>query len=155
MKTEKSKAKGRPSRKAPETALDTGLPTVTAPAMARDWADLAGAKDLSEKMTSVAGGASDAVAGTIAAATRSNAEYGTKVLDMVCANTNSFFDLAQALMAARSLADVVELSTAHGRKQFDALSAQSKELTELTQKLALESAETMRAATVKVFGRRP
>jgi hypothetical protein len=40
----------------------------------------------------------------------------------------------------------VELSSAHARKQFEALSAQSKELAELAQKVASDTAEPIRAS---------
>ena len=40
----------------------------------------------------------------------------------------------------KSLSEFVELSTAHARKQFEAMTAQTKELTELAQKVTTEIA---------------
>ena len=42
------------------------------------------------------------------------------------------------------LSEVIELSTAHARKQFEALSAQSRELATLAQKVATEAAEPIK-----------
>jgi hypothetical protein len=49
------------------------------------------------------------------------------------------FDFASELMGAKTFSDFVELSTAHARKQFETLTAQSKELTALAQKVATET----------------
>ena len=49
-------------------------------------------------------------------------------------------------MAVKSIAQVVELSTAHARKQFDALSVQTKELTVIAQKTAVDASEPVKAA---------
>ena len=54
-------------------------------------------------------------------------------------------------MAAKTLSEVVELSTAHARKQFEALTAQCKELTALAQKVATETAEPIKAGMTKAF----
>jgi hypothetical protein len=46
---------------------------------------------------------------------------------------------------------MVELSTAHTRKQFEALTAQSKELALIAQKVAVESGEPVKESFGKVF----
>jgi hypothetical protein len=50
------------------------------------------------------------------------------------------FDYAYNLLAMKSPSEFVELSTAHARKQFEAMTAQTKELTELAQKVTTEIA---------------
>ena len=47
-------------------------------------------------------------------------------------------------MTVKSLSEAVELSTAHARKQFEAVTAQTKELTALAQKVATETAEPIK-----------
>jgi hypothetical protein len=47
----------------------------------------------------------------------------------------------------------VELSSAHARKQFETLTAQSKELSALAQKVATETAEPMKAGMTKAFSK--
>ena len=49
----------------------------------------------------------------------------------------------------KSASEAVELSTAHLRKQFEAMSAQSKELTALAQKVATEAAEPLKEGMTK------
>jgi hypothetical protein len=46
---------------------------------------------------------------------------------------------------------VVELSTAHSRKQFETVTAQSKELVAIAQKVATETAEPVKESFGKVF----
>jgi hypothetical protein len=48
---------------------------------------------------------------------------------------------AQNLATAKSVPDVIEYSRAHARVQFDALTAQNKELTELAHYVATQMAE--------------
>ena len=47
-------------------------------------------------------------------------------------------------MNAKSYSEVVELSSAYMRKQFDTLVAQAKELSEHAQKVATETAEPIK-----------
>jgi hypothetical protein len=51
----------------------------------------------------------------------------------------------------KSLSEAIELSTAHVRKQFDALSEQTKELTALAQKVASETSEPIRQGMTGAF----
>jgi hypothetical protein len=64
---------------------------------------------------------------------------------------NAAFDFASQLMTVKSLSEMVELSTAHTRKQFEALTAQSKELAAIAQKVATDSAEPVKESFGKVF----
>ena len=59
-------------------------------------------------------------------------------------NSNATFDLFGELLTAKSYAEMVELSTAFMRKQFDAMSAQAKELTEEAQKVCADTAEPIK-----------
>ena len=43
-------------------------------------------------------------------------------------------------MGVKSLSEFVELSSAHAREQFEAMTAQTKELTELAQRVTTEIA---------------
>jgi hypothetical protein len=55
-----------------------------------------------------------------------------------------------SMMAVKSPSDFVLLWTAHARKQFDTMIAQSKALTELAQKVTTEIAEPLKASATKV-----
>jgi hypothetical protein len=61
-------------------------------------------------------------------------------------NVIAAFDFAQNLATAKSVPDVIEYSRAHARIQFDALAAQTKELTDLARNVATEMAEPINAS---------
>jgi hypothetical protein len=68
-------------------------------------------------------------------------DYNLKMIDMAEANTIGVFEFARQLSTAKSSTDLVELWTAHTRKQISVLNEQIDELTALGQKMAGESAE--------------
>jgi phasin len=126
----------------------TGIET---PAAFRDIAEksLSSAKDHYEKMKSAAEEATGVLEETYATATKGASNYSLKVLEVARTNTNAAFDFASELFAAKSLSEVVELSTAHARKQFETVAAQTKELAALAQKCATEAAEPIKDGMTK------
>jgi len=72
------------------------------------------------------------------------ADYGTKVIEISNINTSSALEFMSQLADARSFADVVNLSTSHSRKTFEAASRQNRELWDLAQKVATETAEPIK-----------
>jgi phasin len=126
----------------------TGIET---PAAFRDIAEksLSNAKDHYEKMKSAAEEATGVLEETYATATKGASNYSLKVLEVARTNTNAAFDFASELFAAKSLSEVVELSTAHARKQFETVAAQTKELAALAQKCASEAAEPIKDGMTK------
>jgi phasin len=129
------------------------LPKLEVPAAFRDIAEksIAQAKTGYEKMKSAAEETTTVLEDTYAKASKGTTEYNLKLIEAARANTNAAFDFASELCAAKSLSDVVELSTAHARKHFEALTAQSKELAALAQKIATETAEPIKEGVGKVF----
>src|SRR5215470_19209298 len=65
-------------------------------------------------------------------ASKGASAYSAKVMEFVKANTTSNLDFAQELLGAKTPSEALELWTSHTRKQFETLTAQAKELTELT-----------------------
>src|ERR1700676_3449659 len=65
-------------------------------------------------------------------ATKGANDYSAKLLDMFKANTNATFDFAQELVGAKSLPQAMELWSAHAKKQVETITAQPKELAELS-----------------------
>jgi phasin len=84
-------------------------------------------------------------------ATKGATEYSAKLLDFIKSNTNSAFDFAQELVGTKSPSQAMELWSAQTRKQVETLTAQTKELAELTQKIAAETAEPIKAGASKMF----
>jgi phasin len=160
IQTGGSRGKSRP---APEAATsfefprfeipNFELPKLEIPAAFRQFAEksVSQAKENYEKMKSAAEEATDVLEDTYANASKGASDYGLKLIDVARVNTNAYFDFATELMAVKSLSEVVELSTAHARRQFEALTSQSKDLAALAQKVATETAEPMKDSVNKAF----
>jgi phasin len=131
------------------------MPKVEMPAAFREFAErgVAQAKDTYEKMKAAAEEATDVLETTYSTATKGCSDYGLKVIEVARANTNAAFDFAGEIMAAKTLSEVVELTSAHARKQFEALTAQSKELSALAQKVATDTAEPIKSGVNKAFSK--
>ena len=129
------------------------MPKVEMPAAFREMAErgVAQAKDTYEKMKAAAEEATDVLETTYSTATKGASDYGLKVIEAARANTNAAFDFAGEIMAAKTMSEVVELTNAHARKQFELLSQQSKELGALAQKVATETAEPIKSGMNKAF----
>jgi phasin len=88
---------------------------------------------------------------TYATAAKGAADYNLKIIDIARINAGAAFDYARELLGVRSLPELVELSTAHARKQFEAITMQTKELAELAAKVTTEIAEPLKAGVTKAF----
>jgi phasin len=131
------------------------MPKVEMPAAFRELAErgVAQAKDTYEKMKAAAEEATDVLETTYSTATKGASDYGLKVIEAARVNTNAAFDFAGELMAAKTLSEIVELSSTHARKQFEALTQQTKELNALAQKVATDTAEPIKSGMSKAFAK--
>lgn len=122
------------------------LSTMEVPPAFREFAEkgIAQAKDNYEKLKSTAEQATDMLEETYATASKGCSGYGLKLIETARANSNAAFDLFGEVMTAKSYSEVVELTTAYLRTQFETLTAQAKELTEQAQKVATETAEPIK-----------
>jgi phasin len=84
-------------------------------------------------------------------ATKGASAYSAKLMEFMKANTTSTLDFAQELLGVKSPADAFELWTSHSRKQVETFAAQAKELGELTQKVASETVEPIKASASKLY----
>ena len=84
-------------------------------------------------------------------ATKGATEYSAKLLDIVKTNTNAAFDFAQELVGAKSPTAAMELWSSHAKQQVETFTAQTKELAELAQKIASETAEPIKTGASKIF----
>lgn len=146
--TPKSKAKpAAPSQSVPMFEMPKfEIPKMEVPAAFREFAEkgIAQARENYEKMKSVAEEATDVLEDTYATASKGASSYGLKVIEHARANSDATFDLMTELMSAKSYAEVAELSSSFMRKQFDALTAQARDLAETAQKVATETAEPVK-----------
>jgi phasin family protein len=87
-----------------------------------------------------------------ATATKGATDYNLKFIEIARANTNTAFDYAYAMLAVKSVPEFFELSTAHARKHFETMTAQSKELAALAQKMTTDVTAPLKTEVTKAFG---
>jgi phasin len=102
------------------------------------------AKDAYGKMKTAAEEATGILETTYANASKGATDYGLKVVEMARVNSNAAFDFAAELIGARTLAELIEISTSHTRKQIELATEQVKELASLAQKVANHTAEPIK-----------
>jgi hypothetical protein len=76
---------------------------------------------------------------------------GEKVLQNTTVNTEAVFDAAQAIARARTLPEAARLQADFMQQQLAAAGAQSRELLELSTKVAKQTFDTVNAAATKTF----
>jgi len=111
-------------------------------------------KDTYEKAKVATEQATDILKDTYATAAKGATEYNLKIIEIARTNTTSAFEHAQQLLGVKSPSEFVELSTAHARKQFDTMIAQTKELTELAQKVTTKITEPLKAGMTMAFNKK-
>jgi phasin len=87
------------------------------------------------------------------AAAKGAAEYNLKVLEIARLNTSAAFDFAHELLGVKSPSELVELSSARARQHIETMTAQTKELATLAQKVSLESAEPLKTGIAGAFNK--
>src|SRR5713226_5292084 len=109
------------------------------------------AKNTYEKAKVASEQATDLLKETYATAAKGATDYNLKIIEFARANTNTAFDFAPDLMKVKHPSELVELSTAHVQKRFETMIAQTKELTELAQKVTTETTAPLKAGVTKVL----
>jgi len=129
------------------------IPKMEIPAAFRELAEkgVAQAKDAYEKMKAAAEETTDLLEETYSTVAKGANDYNLKIIEMARANTNAAFDYACELLSVKSLSEVMELSTAHARKQFETMTEQSKDLAALAQQVATDTAEPIKSGVAKAF----
>jgi phasin len=84
-------------------------------------------------------------------ASKGASEYSAKLMEIIKASTSANLDFAQELVGVKTPSEALELWTTHAKKQFETFSAWGKELTELSQKVASETVEPIKANASKLF----
>jgi phasin len=146
------KSVGLAGQELPRADRASAMPSeLEAPAAFREIAEkrLLQARDNYEKMKLAAEEATNVLEVNYATASKGATDYNLKVIEMAREHTKATFDFADELLSAKTLSELVELSSAHARKQFEALSKQSKELAALAEKVAVEAAQPIREGMTK------
>ena len=84
-------------------------------------------------------------------ASKGASEYTAKLMEFMKANTSAHLDFAQELFGVKSPTEALELWTGHSRKRLETLQAQAKELVEISQRVASETAEPIKASASKLY----
>ncbi len=103
------------------------------------------------KVKSNADEASSAFEASIETAKAGVIAINTKAVDAVRAHAEANFNFLKTAFVTKTVADLVALQGEFARKQFDAFTGQSKEIGALTQKVANDSVEPIKAQFAKTF----
>ena len=109
------------------------------------------ARDSYAKFKDVAETHNGTIEAVFSTVSKGASEYSAKLMEMMKANTTVTLDFAQELIGVKSPAEAMELWTSHTKKQFETFTANSKELAELSQKIATEAAEPIKASAAKLY----
>ena len=129
------------------------MPKMEVPAAFRELAEkgVAQTKDAYEKVKAAAEESTEMLEACYSTASKGSTEYGLKMIEIARANTNATFSFIESLFGVKSASELVELTTAHSRTQFETLSAQGKELAGLAQKVASDTAEPIKSGVSKAM----
>ncbi len=97
-----------------------------------------------DRMKHAAEEVSDTIETSYVNVTRGFGELNQKAIEGLKAHAEANFEHFKALAAAKSLPEALSLHTDHARRQFEALSAQMKELAALAQKVVVEATEPLK-----------
>jgi phasin len=109
------------------------------------------ARDNYAKFKDVAETHNGTIEAVFTSASKGASAYSAKLMEMMKANSTATLDLAQQLIGVKSPSEAMELWTAHAKKQYETFTAYSKELAELSQKVAAETVEPIKTSASKLF----
>ncbi len=109
------------------------------------------ARDSYAKFKDVAENHNGTIEAVFTTASKGVSEYSAKLMEMMKANSTATLDFTQHLLGVKTPSEAMELWTAHFRKQFETFAAHAKELGELSQKVASETVEPIKANASKLF----
>lgn len=112
---------------------------------------VAQAKDAYENVKTAAEEAGKLLEDAYATGAKGALAYNRKLMEAGRSNVNAALDYAQALSAAKSLNEVVELSAAHVRNQLAEAIKQAEEFIVLVQNAATETVEPIKKGMTKAF----
>jgi phasin len=153
VNTNPPNANGRASEKRGFDMPLFELPRMAMPGVFRGIADhsVARVKESCEKMKAASGEMADVLRETYSTNTKGAADYGVKIIEISSVNTSSAFDFLTNLVGTKSLFEIMTVSAAQAHKNFDVASAQNRELWNLAQKAATETAEPIKKSVARVL----
>ena len=110
------------------------------------------AKDTYAKTQAAAGETTKVMQQTYSAASKGAVDFNLHLLDIAQANMNAAFDFARQLAHVTSPSQFIELSTAHVRKEVERFTEQTRDLTQLAQKVTAEASQPL-SGVVRTFSK--
>jgi phasin len=137
----------------PSDAFSSSVIPFEVPEQVRAFAEkgVSQARDSYAKFKDVAESHNGTIEAVFTTASKGASEYSAKLIEIIKANTSASLDFAQSLFGVKSPSEAIELWTSHARKQFETFTANTKALTELTQRVATETVEPIKANATKLF----
>ncbi|MAI46625.1 MAG: phasin [Hyphomicrobiaceae bacterium TMED74] len=112
---------------------------------------VAKSREMYNKLNSVARENVNTVEEAMLAAHAGTKAIGEKVMTNASANTEAMFEVAQAVAKAKTVPEATRLQADFVQQQAAAMSAQTKELFDLSSKVAKQTFESFNAAAAKSF----
>ena len=109
------------------------------------------ARDSYAKFKDAAESQNSTIEAVFTCASKGTSAYSAKLMEFMKANTTATLDFAKELLGVKSPSEALELCTSHASKQFETLGAQAKELAEIVQKIATDTAEPIKASASKFY----
>ena len=109
------------------------------------------ARDSYAKFKDAAESHNGTIEAVFSTASKGASEYSAKLMEIMKANTTATLDFAQELIGVKSPSEAMELWSSHAKKQFETFTANTKELAELSKKVATDTAEPIKASASKLF----
>ena len=129
------------------------MPLFAMPALFRGFAEQGAvrAKASCQQIKATSAEIAEVLHETYSANAKSSTQYGAKLIDVFSENTRSALDFMADLMETRSLSEALSLSARQSRQNLEVVSALNRELWELAQNAATESATPIKKTFAKLL----
>src|SRR5690606_10037299 len=112
---------------------------------------VARSREVYSKLSATAQDSAKTIEEIVQAAQAGAKAIGEKLVNNTAVNTEAAFDAAEAIARAKTLPEAARLQANFLQQQFAVASAQTKELFELSTKVARQTFETLNTASSKTF----
>ena len=152
-KARATKAKAAPAAATFPDFEAFALPNMEVPAVFREATEkgIESAREAYAKVKTAAEDATDLMEDTFETSRQGVVEFNHKAVDAAKTNADATFNFIKDIMSVKTVAEAIELQSTFARQQFDALSAQSKEMHELATKLGTDVSAPVKEAMEKSF----
>ncbi|WP_321342686.1 phasin [Breoghania sp.] len=129
------------------------MPKMEVPAAVRELTEkgLHQSREAYEKFKSAAEEATDMIEDSYETTRQGVMDINLCALEAAKANTDATYDFMKSMFGVKSVSEAIELQTTFARSQFDALTKQTKDMQELSSKLASDLGEPVKDAFGKAF----